>query len=177
MEPFCIMLTGGHPNSLGRTLDVVDTVLAEPGRLAELYDCCLDDDDIVRLRAFNGIRRVFNARPDWFDDYAERFLTEIAATGKPVARWTSAQIFLELQDRLSADQRRRATDILIDTLNAESDWIALNMSMKTLEHWAKADRSYVGRIERRVRELADEKRKSVANGARKLLKAMDVSPL
>ena len=29
------MLTGGHPNSLGRTGEVVDSILAEPARLAQ----------------------------------------------------------------------------------------------------------------------------------------------
>ena len=36
-EPFVDMLTGGHPNSLGRTIEVVDQVLATPDRIDELY--------------------------------------------------------------------------------------------------------------------------------------------
>ncbi len=177
MEPFPQMLTGGHPNALGRTLEVVDIVLADHDRLADLYDCCLDDDEIVRLRAFNGIRRVFNAKPDWFDTYVERFWTEIAAIDQPSAKWTVAQLALELQDRLSADQRRRATDILIDILHTQDDWIALNMAMKTLQHWAKTNKSFAARVEQRTRELAGDRRRSVANGARKLLNALDLSLL
>lgn len=38
-ESFEVMLTGGHPNSLGRTVAVVELVLADRGRLGELYDC------------------------------------------------------------------------------------------------------------------------------------------
>ena len=171
------MLAGGHPNSLGRTLEVVEAVLADKAQLGQLYESCFDEDDVVRLRAFNAIRRVFTAQPEWFDGYIERFLTDIAGIAHPSAKWTSAQIFLERQDRLSPDQRRRATDILIRTLHEEEDWIALNMAMKTLQYWAKSDRSFVARIEERVRTLADDRRKSVVNGARKLLKAMDVSPL
>ncbi len=35
MEDFEIALSGGHPNSLGRTLEVVDVVLADRSRLAD----------------------------------------------------------------------------------------------------------------------------------------------
>ena len=35
-ETFAAMLTGGHPNSLGRTVEVVDRVLADQRRLREL---------------------------------------------------------------------------------------------------------------------------------------------
>lgn len=177
MEPFAQMLTGGHPNSLGRTLEIVETVLSDHARLADLYDCCLNEDEIVRLRALNGIRRVFNAEPKWFDAYVERFLTEIAAIDQASAKWTVAQLALELQGRLSADQRRRATEIVIEFLHTQDDWIALNMSMKTLQHWARTDQSYAARVERRVRELASDRRRSVANGARKLLNALDLSLL
>jgi|GEM_PF-4906833 len=38
-ETFETMLTGGHHNSLGRTEEVVDLVLADETRLEELYNC------------------------------------------------------------------------------------------------------------------------------------------
>jgi hypothetical protein len=38
-ESFEEMLTGGHPNSLGRTIEVVDMVLANSTRLLDLYNC------------------------------------------------------------------------------------------------------------------------------------------
>lgn len=40
MEPnkqFEEMLTGGHPNSLGRTVEVVELVLLSQARLTDLY--------------------------------------------------------------------------------------------------------------------------------------------
>lgn len=177
MEPFALMLTGGHPNSLGRTLEVVEAVLNSPGRMEELYGCFFGDDDIVRLRAANAIRRLFKARPDWFANYAERLVDEIAQIDQPSTKWTLAQLFLEHQKSLTPDQRAKATDILIANLHTEDDWIAVNMTMKTLERWVKTDPAITPRIEVRVRQLADDRRNSVVNGARKLLKAMDVSPL
>jgi hypothetical protein len=38
-KSFEAMLTGGHPNSLGRTVEVVELVLADRALLGELYAC------------------------------------------------------------------------------------------------------------------------------------------
>ncbi|MFL0711889.1 MAG: hypothetical protein ACJLS2_03810 [Microcella pacifica] len=43
-------LTGGHPNSLGNTVSVVDEVLADRALLAELVACYRSEDAVVRLR-------------------------------------------------------------------------------------------------------------------------------
>ncbi|QBK30385.1 hypothetical protein [Roseitalea porphyridii] len=177
MEPFRMMLAGGHPNSLGRTLEVVEIVLDDPGRMDELFDCYFSEDAIVRLRTSNACRRVFKARPDWFPAWADRFITEVSAIDQPSAKWTLAQLFLEHEKRLTAKQRAAATAIMIRNLQEEDDWIALNMTMKTLQRWVKRDAAIIPRIEVRVRALADDRRKSVANGARKLLNAMDVPAL
>ena len=61
MESFEQMLTGGHPNSLGRTIEVVEIVLADRERLEELYRCYFSNDEVVRLRTSNGMKRVAKA--------------------------------------------------------------------------------------------------------------------
>ncbi|MEM9999559.1 MAG: hypothetical protein AAF940_01645 [Pseudomonadota bacterium] len=177
MEPFRFMLAEGKPNSLGRTLEVVETVLADPSRCEELFACWTCDDEWARMRAANGMRRVFKERPDWFHAYVDRMLTQIAPLDQASARWTLSQLWLEHRQRLTAEQRVAATDYLITTLVDHDDWIVLNMTMKTLRTFVKHDASIVPRIEMRVRMLSEDRRKSVANGAQKLLKAMDLSPL
>ena len=57
-ERFEDMLTGGHPNSLGRTIEVVDAVLAAPERFEELFNCYQSADEVVRLRVSNAMKRV-----------------------------------------------------------------------------------------------------------------------
>ncbi len=44
-ETFEDMLTGGHPNSLGRTVEVVELVLAEPDRFQELFENLMSDEE------------------------------------------------------------------------------------------------------------------------------------
>ncbi|WP_421851713.1 hypothetical protein [Oricola sp.] len=172
MQPFRLMLAGGKPNSLGRTLEVVAEVLADRARMADLYDCYGSDDELVRLRTSNACRRVFRERPDLFAEYADRLLDEVAEIDQPSAKWTLAQIFLEHDRRLTDAQRARAKAVVVRNLLCEDDWIALNMSMKTLETWTKTDATLKPQIVARVRALADDRRRSVSKGAHKLLAAM-----
>lgn len=170
------MLAGGHPNSLGQTVEVVETVLVDPDRLPELMDCYKSDDEVVRLRTSSAIKRVFKARPEWFDDWADHLLDEVSNLDQPSAQWTQAQIFLEHGARMSASQFEKAKDILVHNLLNKDDWIVLNMTMKTMQAWSADHHDLVPRIEARIVELADDKRRSVANTARKMLKQLATLP-
>ena len=50
---------------MGRTLEVVEAVLASPDRMEELYQSYFSDDEIVRLRTSSSIKRVFHTHPEW----------------------------------------------------------------------------------------------------------------
>ena len=62
-EPFTEMLAGGHPNSLDRTIEVVNLVLASPHQLEALCCCCFSNDEIVRLRTSNALKRISRVQP------------------------------------------------------------------------------------------------------------------
>ena len=50
-------LKGGHPNSLGNTLEVVDTVLGNTDKMEDLFLCYQSDDETVRLRTSNAFKK------------------------------------------------------------------------------------------------------------------------
>lgn len=166
------MLAGGHPNSLGRTVEVVRLVLGEPARMTELMDCYKCDDEVVRLRTSNAIRRVFDEQPSWFEDWVEHLLNEVSNLDQSSAKWTLSSMFLEHGSRLSANQRRRATALMIRNFHEENDWIVLNRTIKTLLAWLKDDPGIAAKIKRRVTELTDDERRSVSANARKALKQL-----
>ena len=70
-------LKGGHPNSLGNTLKMVDAVLVNTDKMVDLFLCYQSDDETVRLR------------PDIFKKWKKRFIKEIAETDQPLAKWIS----------------------------------------------------------------------------------------
>lgn len=171
-SPFAEMLRGGHPNSLGRTVEVVEAVLADPTQLEQLYGCYFDGDETVRLRTSNAMKRLWRQQPDWFRPYFDRFYGEVAGLTQPSTRWTLAQMALELAPLFNDAQRQRAAAVLKDNLTAYDDWIVLSQTLKTLGAWAKTDPNLRGWLIPQLERLAADPRKSVGVPAAKLLKRL-----
>jgi len=169
MEDFESMLTGGHPNSLGRTLEVVDVVLDDRSRLPDLYRCYFSENEVVRLRVSNAMKRVTIEHPDWTMESMDGLQSEVAAIDQASTQWTLALLFDLTADLLSPQQRSRAIAIMQDNLAHHSDWIVLNNSMKVLGKWAADDPELAAWLLPHARRLAEDGRKSVAKNARKLI--------
>ncbi|MEO1288992.1 MAG: hypothetical protein AAFV93_14600, partial [Chloroflexota bacterium] len=112
MESFESMLTGGHPNSLGKTVEIVELVLADSSRVEELYQCYFSQDEVVRLRTSNAMKRLWRDQPDLIVPYIDRFIAQVSQIEQASAQWTLAQLFNELDAYLSIEQRQEATTIL-----------------------------------------------------------------
>ena len=124
-ESFETMLTGGHPNSLGRTIEVVEIILANPARMDDLYRCYQSEDEVVRLRTSNAIKRIWRQSPDLVLPYVDRMLTEVHAIDQASAQWTTAQMISELNNYMSDKQRQTAIHVLKANLEKSNDWIVV----------------------------------------------------
>ena len=71
------LLTGGHPNSLGNTIEVVNTILKDKKRLKDLYNCYFSEDEVVRLRVSNAMKRICAEQEAWLVPYIDKFQSEI----------------------------------------------------------------------------------------------------
>ena len=171
-EPFERMLTGGHPNSLGRTVEVVDTVLARPGRFEELFACYRSEDEVVRLRTSNAMKRIEAKRRDLLLPYIDRFIEEIGALDQASAQWTLAQLFDRMEADLTSAQRKGALGIMKRNLAEHDDWIVLNTTIETLSNWARTDADLSAWLQPHLERLAEDTRKSVSSRAGKKLKAI-----
>lgn len=169
------MLSGGHPNSLGRTLEVVDAVFANRSRLDDLYRCYFSDDEVVRLRVSSAMKRVTIEHPDWTMGCIDGLHSDVAAIDQASTRWTLTLLFDLMADLLSPQQRSRAVEIMQENLAEHSDWIVLNNSMKVLGTWAEADLGLAEWLLPHAHRLARDERKSVAANARKLLEHLGAS--
>lgn len=171
MHSFEDQLTGGHPNSLGNTIAVVETVLAQPERFAELYACYRSDDEVVRLRVSNAMRRVEAENHALLVPYIDRFIKEIGALDQPSAQWTLAKLFEALWRDMSDNQKQGALLIMKRNLAEHDDWIVLNNSMQVLFDLAgkHKDQDLVDWLAPHLERLKDDPRKSVASRAKKLL--------
>lgn len=168
-EPFVTMLKGGHPNSLGRAGEVVGIVLADHGRLEELFGAMADPDEVVRLRVVDTLEKVCREQPGWFVPQVDRLIGELGQIDQPSVQWHVAQMLDHLRGDLSEGQERRATELLQRNLAESTDWIVLNVTMDVLTEWAKDDASLAGWLAPELERLRGDRRKSVATRAAKRL--------
>jgi hypothetical protein len=172
-ETFEAMLTGGHPNSLGRTVDVVDLVLADRDRLAELFECYASADEVVRLRASSALKRVAIDRPAWTMVLMDRLQSEVAVIDQASVQWTLALVFDLTRALLSDEQRARAIEIMQRNVAQHDDWIVVINSMKVQGAWAEDDDELRTWLRPQLRRRADDPRRSVASNARTVLARLD----
>ncbi|MEL6974894.1 MAG: hypothetical protein AAGL29_05795 [Bacteroidota bacterium] len=165
-------LTGGHPNSLGNTVSVVAEVLENPSHFDAFFGCYFSEDEVVRLRVSNGMKRIAKEKPELLVPYLDRFLTEIAGIPQASTQWTLSQLFLILERRLSSAQREQALHIMKNNLQHHSDWIVLCQTMETLGKWSKKDDALKIWIRPELERLHQDDRKSVSKKAEKWLKAL-----
>lgn len=169
---FEAMLAGGHPNSLGRTVEVVELVLANTGRFDELFGCYRSKDAVVRLRTSNAMKRIAAVRRDLLVPYIDRFIEEIGALDQASAQWTLAQLFGNLARDMDKRQRLAALGLMKRNLERHDDWIVLNTTMETLADWAREDAVLASWLRPHLVRLIQDSRKSVASRATKKLDSL-----
>lgn len=167
-EPIQEMLTGGHANSLGRTLEVVELVLADSSRLDELFNCYFCDDAVVRLRTSNALKRIEKEQHEWLVPYIKRLLNEVSDIDQASTQWTMANLFQALAGDMTPDELGEAKNVLKRNLTASQDWIVLNETMRTLSDWARSDDDLKSWLRPELNRLAKDTRKSVSGRAKKL---------
>lgn len=171
MASFEERLMGGHPNSLGNTIEVVDEVLAQPSKFEELFQCYFSKDETVRLRVSNAMKRVCKANKPLLIPYIGRLIKEISLIDQASTQWTLSTLFGELEKSMSPKEKKAAEKIMRNNLANHEDWIVLNTTMDTLSKWAKKDGKLKGWLRPHLDRLTKDSRKSIANRAKKILKA------
>ncbi|MEL6697096.1 MAG: hypothetical protein AAFP89_12680 [Bacteroidota bacterium] len=168
-ESFESMLTGGHPNSLGRTLEVVDLILQDHHLLEDLYSCYQSEDEVVRLRTSNAMKRICKVHPEWIAPFLPRLLKELTQLDQASAQWTLAQLFAMLEGYMTSDQWADARDHMKHNLAHHTDWIVLNTTMEVLFEWSKQDPPLREWLPSQLERHASDRRKSVSKRATKYL--------
>ncbi len=168
-EPFAEILRGGHPNSLGRTEEVVAIVVADRQRLEELFVSLAESDELVRMRAGDALEKVCREQPGWFRPHVDRLIAEVGSIEQPSIQWHVAQMLQHLRGDLSDEQARRAKELLQRNLTRSTDWIVLNVTMDVLAEWATDDPELAEWLIPVLERLRADPRKSVAKRAAKRL--------
>ena len=171
-EKFEIMLSGGRPNSLGRTLEVVDIILNDEGSLDYLFECYSTDDATVRLRVSNAFKRIFRQKPNWFVGYVDKFQSLVPTLNQPSAEWTLAQLHLEFFNLLNEEQKSKAIDISREQLRNSKDWIVIIQNINFLEKVAEEDESLRHWLLTKLNLISKDSRKAVSKKAAEIHKSL-----
>lgn len=169
MRNFEERLTGGHPNSLGNTIEVVEEVLADNSLFDELFNCYFSSDEVVRLRTSNAIKRVTKVNKPLLLPYIDRLIKEISQINQASTQWTLAQLFDTLEKDFSDSQKAQALEIMKKNLANHDDWIVLNTTMDSLGIWARKDPSLKNWMLPHLERISTDPRKSVSKKANKIL--------
>jgi hypothetical protein len=104
--------------------------------------------------------------------YIDRLIGEISQIDQASTQWTLATLFDLLEKDMDAIQKEKAKEIMKNNLANHDDWIVLNTTMATLGDWSTIDHQLKAWLLPHLERLSKEKRKSIANRAKKLLKAL-----
>lgn len=169
INDFETKLSGGHPNSLGNTIAVVDEVLKNKNKLQDLYDCYKSQDEVVRLRVSSAIKRVCKERPEWIAEYLDGLTGEIAKINQASTKWTLATLFMMLDRFMNDAQRQKAIKIMKTNLLSDKDWIVQNTTAESLWYFAYKDLALKKWLIPELQKMTKSKHKSVARRAQKFL--------
>ena len=142
-------------------------VLADPARMDDLFDCYCSENEVVRLRVSNALRRVQAEQPDLLAPLIDRLIGEIAHLDQASAQWTLPKLFEGAEAAMTETQRQAALAIVKRNLAEHGDWIVLNNSMDYLVPRAAKDATLAEWLAPHLARLAKDPRKSVAKRAQK----------
>jgi hypothetical protein len=123
------LLEGGDRRSIGRSNEVVSSVVEHPDRFRELIACLRSGDPVVRMRAADAAEKVSAQRPELLKPFKAELLGLLIETSEQELRWHLAQMIPRLH--LNRGERLRASVTLRSFLNDHSS-IVKTFAMQAL---------------------------------------------
>jgi len=160
------ILCGGDRRSIGKSEEVVAEVLADARLFGALFECMLDDDPLVRMRAADAVEKITAMRPDFLRPYKTRLINRVAKIDQQEVRWHVAQLFSRLE--LNKADRRAVVLILSEYLGDKSR-IVKTFSMQALADIADQDKQLRPSIVRQLEKLTKEGSPAMQSRGKKLL--------
>lgn len=164
-----LLLIGGHANSLGKTNEVITMVLQNKVLLAELYECMLNGDAWVRMRAADAFEKICREHPDWIEPYVDKLQSQLSGADQQASiKWHIAQIYPQIT--LTTKQKEFAlTWLKSQVATTNVDWIVAANCLKSLLFFAKRGDIPQTELEKLLHIQQNHPSKSVVKKATKIL--------
>jgi hypothetical protein len=159
-------LEGGDLRSIGRSEEVVQDVLADPGLFGELILGVLNDDPVIRMRAADAVEKVTAIHPEYLQPHKDLILGQIVHIEQQEVRWHAAQILPRLE--LDEEEFQTAIDVLTGYLSDDSRIVRI-FAMDSLAAFAERQPDLQPWVLALVEEMVEDGSPAMQSRGRKLL--------
>lgn len=168
-QPIAVLLRGNDRRSIGRSNQVVQLVLREPRRFAELIKCLWNDDPLVAMRAADAAEKVTAVKPGLLQPYKAELLGLLAEAEQIELCWHLALMIPRLL--LTRAERQRAAAALQRYLEDRSS-IVRTFALQGLADLARSDVGLQSQVKELLEKSARTGTAAMKARARKLLKEL-----
>jgi hypothetical protein len=150
---------------------VLSQILDDRAKIQLLIDCWKSDDELVRLRVQNGVKRVAKERPEWVVEFLPDLLSWITEIDQPSTKWCLSTLYMWLSDFMTKEQIDKAIEVMKGNLHYD-DWIVQNTTSESLAFYAKRDENLREWLLPELTKLTNSRHKSVSRRAQKLIESL-----
>ena len=158
-------LAGGDRRSIGRSDQVVEFVLRNPGAFEQIISGLRSDGVLVRMRCADVAEKVSAIHGDWLQAHKATLLALAAETTQQELRWHLAQMLPRL--KLSPGERLVAAESMFNYLEDKSR-IVKTFAAQALADFAEHDPELRKRVVPILRNLERTGSPAVRSRARRL---------
>ena len=167
---FRAQMFGGNKRKINNQ-PVIEAVLNDHSRVNELFECVIDEDEYVRMRASDALEKVCRSDPSIVQPLKTRILHEMSFIDQPGVQWHYAQIVDKLQ--LNPQETAMVIRKLQSNFKTYDDWITRTITMEVLGNFAVYDDALRVYLIPKLEELTKDRRVSVSSRAQKVLKELE----
>jgi len=169
---FRTQLFGGNKRKLNNQ-PVIDAVVYDPAKVGELFECVIDEDEYVRMRASDALEKICRSDPSLVQPLKTRVLHEMSVIDQPSVQWHYAQIVDQLH--LNPQETAEVIRKLQSNFEMYDDWITRGITMEVLGNFAVHDDALRAYLMPRLEELTKDKKVSISTHAQKVVKKLEES--
>jgi hypothetical protein len=164
-------LQGGDRRSIGKSTEVVQAILDDPGLFSEVFEGMFSGDPIIRMRSADVIEKVSRKHPEFLQPFKGRLLTDVAHIPQQEVRWHLAQMFSYLT--LTPQERDQVVPLLFSWVDSDDRSMIVKVnSLQTLAEFAQHDARLRNTVVDKLQEVMEHGSPAMKARSKKLLKGL-----
>jgi hypothetical protein len=170
MKTILKKLSDGDFRSIGKSNEIVQSVLSKPELFDDLFSGILESDPLVRMRSADAIEKITAEKPELLQKFKRSILDRVAYIEQQEVQWHVAQMIPRL--KLSKSDATKARNILEGYLMNTDSNIVRVMSLQALTDLALQGKIEKEEIIRGIEQYTEIIRTPSASEGKKVVKTI-----